>query len=199
MNPDTQGGAAMYDVPVFFATTEGQTQRIAEHVAAALRAAGLGSVAMEVTSVAAQSFDWADARGVVLAASLHAGQHQRTATQFASRNLAHLNGVPSLFVSVSLSAASRQVEERREAERIAQAFATSAGWSPTRIACVAGALAYTKYSLLKRWFMKRIARKEGGPTDTSRDHDLTDWRALAVLSSEFAQSVREASGMSVSA
>jgi menaquinone-dependent protoporphyrinogen oxidase len=26
--------------------------------------------------------------------------------------------------------------------------------------------------------MRRIARKEGAPTDTSRDHELTDWPAL---------------------
>ncbi len=182
----------MYDVPVFFATTEGQTQRIAETIAASLRAAGLGSIALEVTSVAAQSFDWTNARGAVLAASLHAGTHQRAATEFAGRHVAHLSAVPSLFVSVSLSAASRNPEERLAAERLARGFGAAIGWTPSRVACVAGALAYTRYSFLKRWFMKRIARKEGGPTDTTRDHELTDWAALARLVSEFAGRVQRA-------
>lgn len=183
----------MYDVPVFFATTEGQTQRIAERLAASLRAAGLGSVALEVTSVAARTMDWSDAKGVVLAASLHAGQYQRAAADFARRNLAHLNAVPSLFVAVSLSAASRQPAERLAAEQLARGFASGLGWTPTRVASVAGALAYTRYPFLKRWFMKRIARKEGGPIDTSRDHELTDWGAVAGIASEFALAVREAS------
>ena len=44
---------------------------------------------------------------------------------------------------------------------------------------MAGALAYTRYGFLTRFFMRRIAKKEGGPTDTSRDHELTDWGMVA--------------------
>lgn len=183
----------MYDVPVFFATTEGQTQRIAERMAASLRAAGLGSVALPVTSPVAQSIDWTDAKGVVLAASLHAGQYQETARAFARRHLAHLNAVPSLFVAVSLSAASRDAAERLAAERIAQDFTKGLGWRPTRVASIAGALAYTRYSTIKRWVMTWMARKEGGPTDTSRDHDLTDWRMVAGVAADFAHAVQQTS------
>ena len=46
------------------------------------------------------------------------------------------------------------------------------------MACFPGKLAYTQYGFVKRWFMRRIAEREGGPTDTSRDHDLTDWPAV---------------------
>ena len=42
----------------------------------------------------------------------------------------------------------------------------------------AGALKYVEYDYFKRWMMKRIAEEEDGPTDTSRDHELTDWPAL---------------------
>ncbi len=180
----------MYDVPVFFATSEGQTQRIAEAIAQSLRAAGLGSVALDVASGSAAAFDWSTARGAVLAASLHVGRHQRSATGFAHRHLPQLARVPTLFVSVSLSAASQNPEERRAAQRLAEEFGTAIGWTPSRIACVAGALTYTRYSFLTRWFMKRIARKEGGPTDTTRDHELTDWGALAQVATEFAGHVR---------
>jgi len=43
---------------------------------------------------------------------------------------------------------------------------------------VAGALSYTKYNFLVRFVMKRIAKAQGASTDTSRDHELTDWEAL---------------------
>jgi menaquinone-dependent protoporphyrinogen oxidase len=43
---------------------------------------------------------------------------------------------------------------------------------------VAGALAYSKYNFFIKLVMKAIARKAGGPTDTSRDYEFTDWPAL---------------------
>jgi menaquinone-dependent protoporphyrinogen oxidase len=43
---------------------------------------------------------------------------------------------------------------------------------------VAGTLAYSRYNFIIRFVMKRIARKNGAPTDTSRDYELTDWAAL---------------------
>ena len=44
---------------------------------------------------------------------------------------------------------------------------------------VAGALLYSTYGLFTRWVMRRIAARRGGPTDTPRDHELTDWDGLA--------------------
>ena len=39
-------------------------------------------------------------------------------------------------------------------------------------------LLYTQYNVLIRFVMKRIAKHAGGATDTSRDHEYTDWVAL---------------------
>ena len=66
----------MCDIPVFYATTEGQARRIAEVVAGHLREAGLDSQAIDVTSDRAACFSWARTRAAVLAASVHAGAHQ---------------------------------------------------------------------------------------------------------------------------
>jgi menaquinone-dependent protoporphyrinogen oxidase len=181
----------MCTTPVFYATTHGQTRRIAEAIADALRKDGHGSFALDVTSAAARHFDWRRVDGAVLAASLHAGKHQAGAADFAREHVTRLNAMPTWFVSVSLSAASSREEERAAAERIARAFVEGIGWAPGRVSCVAGRLAYTQYSFVTRWFMRRIARKEGGPTDTSRDHELTDWNALARLSQQFGREVWE--------
>jgi len=37
-----------------------------------------------------------------------------------------------------------------------------------------------------RFVMKQIARKTGSPTDTSRDHELTDWAAVDRFAGELA-------------
>ena len=57
-------------------------------------------------------------------------------------------------------------------------FLTDTGWRPSKIRAVAGALMYSKYNLLLRLIMKRIARQAGGDTDTTRDYDYTDYKSL---------------------
>jgi menaquinone-dependent protoporphyrinogen oxidase len=36
-------------------------------------------------------------------------------------------------------------------------------------------MAYTRYNPVVRWVIKRISKRRGGPVDTSRDHEVTDW------------------------
>ena len=57
-------------------------------------------------------------------------------------------------------------------------FIQDTGWRPAHVLPVAGALAYSQYNFIIRFVMKRIARKAGAPTDTSRDYEFTDWSTL---------------------
>jgi menaquinone-dependent protoporphyrinogen oxidase len=178
------------DVPVFYATSEGQTRRIAERMAKRLEQNGLTSEAILADSREADAIDWTRIRGVCLGASLHAQKHQASSRAFARRYREQLSARPSLFVSVSLSAASKHPEEVAAARRLAEGFATEAGWQPSRIACVAGRLAYTQYGWLTRFVMRRIAMKEGASGDTSRDHEYTDWAQVTRLADDLAAEIR---------
>ncbi len=178
----------MNDVPVLYATTEGQTRRIAERISGILRERGLSSWALDVRDTSA--LDWKGVKAVVLGASLHLGRYQKRASVFAREHREELNRRPSAFFGVSLSAASRNSREVQEARRLAESFPRSAGWNPERIASFGGALAYRSYGLVVRYLIKWIARKEGGPTDTSRDHDLTDWSDVARFANEIADELR---------
>jgi menaquinone-dependent protoporphyrinogen oxidase len=180
---------------IFFASREGQTRRIAQRIAADLQAAG----------ATVDMFDLATAPTVVLsdyasacvASSVHIGRHERAAVEFVKRQRAELERMSAVFVSVSLSEAGAEDVQRSESERRQSAadvqrmidgFVKETGWHPARVFPVAGALAYTRYNVLLRFVMKRIARKAGGPTDTTRDHELTDWAAV----DRFAQTIRYA-------
>jgi menaquinone-dependent protoporphyrinogen oxidase len=167
----------MNQLPVFYATTEGHTRLIAEKISAVLREQGFQSEAVHLSS-RQPSPDWPTIVGAVVGASLHAGRHQPEAQTFVRCEAASLNARPTAFFSVSLSAASRNASEVAAARDIAARFVRAANWQPRRIACIAGKLAYTQYGFFTRWMMRRIAEREGGPTDTSRDHDLTDWTAV---------------------
>jgi len=174
----------MIEIPVFYATTEGQTARIAERLAGLFRDYGYASDALEVTSPRASRIEWADVRATIVGASLHMGKHQASVMAFVKEHLPELAARPGAFFSVSLSAASSNREEVAEARRIAAQFCADVGWRPSIVASLGGRLAYTKYGWLKRRMLRRIAAKEGGPTDTSRDHELTDWAAVAALAAE---------------
>ena len=75
-------------------------------------------------------------------------------------------------------------------------FRAETGWRPKSTKAVAGALLYSKYNFLLRWIMKRISRQAGGTTDTSKDHEYTDWAALDRFVEEF---VAHGSGISARA
>lgn len=161
------------DIPVFYATTEGQTRRIAERLVAIFREKGFTSRALDVASSNADYVDWPHVRAALVGASLHAHRHQRAAAAFVREHADDLNIHPSAFFSVSLATASANPAERDEAAQIASKFAERSRWRPNEIVCIAGRLAYTQYGFVTRLIMKRIARSHGMLTDASRDYELT--------------------------
>ena len=179
----------METVPVFYATTDGQTRRIAEQIASTLREQGLVSEARDV-SHEVPSVDWVHVVGVVLGAPIYAGRHQQAAVDFATSEAGHLSVRPSAFFSVSLSAGSRNPAEVDAAHALAKSFVSAAGWQPLRLACFAGKLAYTRYGFVKRQIMRFIAWHEGAPTDARRDYEFTDWAAVRRFALDVAEDVQ---------
>ena len=106
-------------------------------MATVLRDRGLDSLAIAVGSPVANDVDLEATRAVILAASVHAGEHQRQALWFATRHARVLSARPSLFVSVRLSIHSSKDLEVAGARKIAAALPARAGWTPARVACVA--------------------------------------------------------------
>jgi menaquinone-dependent protoporphyrinogen oxidase len=173
----------MKPILVLYATREGQTRRIAEHVAANLRTHGLRAQIMDAAHPEA-SLDLAAYQAVVLAASVHAGKHEREMVAFVKSHRAELEQLPTVFLSTSLSEAGAEDTTRGELERtraraaadsMIEAFFEQTGFRPTAYKPVAGALLYSQYNWLVRMVMKRIVKSEGGSTDTSQDHEYTDW------------------------
>jgi len=131
--------------------------------------------------------NWGLYSAACVAASVHVGKHEPEMVEFVRRFRVQLARLGAVFVSVTLSEAGAEDANRSDADRrrcaddvkrMISLFTQQTGWQPSRTLPVAGALAYTKYNIFVRLLMRRIARKEGAPTDTSRDHELTDWPAL---------------------
>jgi menaquinone-dependent protoporphyrinogen oxidase len=179
----------MCELPVFYATTEGQTRRIAERLAMRLHERGINSAAIDVLSPEARKVEWGAVRAAAVGASVHGGRHQRAIDTFVRAHREALNARLSTFFSVSMRAASPSPGERQGARQLAQAFVNAAGWQPLHVVALAGRLAYTKYGWLTRWFISRIAKRGGLAPDTSRDHEYTDWAEVDRLADELAAAV----------
>jgi len=123
-------------------------------------------------------------------ASLHIGKHQGAAARFVRSHVQRLNAHPSAFFSVSLSAASKLPQERAAARQLVEQFVAQTYWRPRSIVCLAGRLAYTQYGFFKRLVLRMIAKREGASTDTSCDHEYTDWSAVEQLAREMTDVVR---------
>jgi menaquinone-dependent protoporphyrinogen oxidase len=174
-------------VLVVYASNHGQTEKIAARLSDILAESGLG-----VTMVKARELPSAVPlhayEAVIVGASVHFNRHQRAIEQFVRRNAAALNRMPSAFFSVSGAAAGHDAGDRVAAARYMEQFLAETGWHPNRSIAVAGAVRYTHYNPILRWVMRRISAKAGHSTDTSRDHEYTDWtqvqqfgEALAML------------------
>jgi menaquinone-dependent protoporphyrinogen oxidase len=182
---------------VLYATREGQTRRVAARIADDLRLRGVEVDLLDVG--VAGSIDWSRYQAACLAASVHIGHHEPEMIALVKEHRAELERLGASFISVTLSEAGVEDPRRTDAVRkqamadvrqMLNTFVAETGWRPARMFPVAGALTYSKYNIFVRFIMKRIARKQGAPTDTSRDYEFTDWQAVDGFAREFAERVR---------
>lgn len=169
----------------------GQAEAILRRVVGTLEASGHSVTMMRADSVppglSLRGFD-----GVVVAASIIMGRHQRYVRTWVSDHVDTLNTMPGAFISVNGAPPEPTAKWRAAANRYVRKFVDGTGWRPRWLATFAGALRYSRYGPLTRWIMKRIAASEGGPTDTSRDYDFTDWDAVDRFGKDLAAHFSEA-------
>ena len=176
----------MSNVLIVYATRKGQTQRIAERMEKTLTERGHGVVLADADAPPS-GVDLRDFDAAFVAAPIYAGGYPRSVARFVRKHAAFFNRVPSAFFSVGLAVASRTSDGRAQTMPLVERFLRRSGWRPRRVELVAGALPYSKYNVLIRFIMQRIAAKEGGDTDTSHDYEYTDWNAVEKFVTEFVE------------
>lgn len=164
-------------VVVLFATVEGQTRKVARNIAGTIQSLGHDVTVFDAADIEDVDLNTSDA--IIVAAPVHAGRYPSAIAHWIKIHAAALSDIPSAFVSLSLAKASVFPEEHLEIEEIAEAFLRDAGWKPKVVHHAAGALRYLEYDFFKRLLMRQFAKKEGGPLDTSKDHEFTDWDELS--------------------
>src|SRR5262245_59622329 len=180
-----EGRRHMARILILYGTAYGQTELIAQKIAWDLRESEhdvrLVRGERGMIGPTLEKYD-----GVVVASSVQLGRHHRYIERFVREQVGRLNAVPSAFVSVCGAMAGPGPDAERVAREYRERFLAATGWHPTIARSFAGGLAYTRYSPWVRWVMKMISRRTGGPTDTSRDYEFTDWQAVAQFARQFA-------------
>ena len=160
---------------IVYGTTEGQTRKICEFLRDKADEAGHEvTLANSLEShIHPNGFD-----AVVIGASVHAGTYQSAVEHYVRENHESLNHSVTVFLSVSLAAASEDQESWEELKKQTREFLETTGWDPAHVEYVAGALRYSRYNFLKKFIMRMIAKKSGRSTDTSEDAEYTDWEQV---------------------
>ena len=164
----------MTTILVVFHTSEGQTARIAEHVAAVLRELGDEVAVHDVAGAPAPD----DYDGVIVGDSIHGTHHSKALTRYVHDHVAVLNKLPAALFQVSLTSANPDDEHTATAQGLVQELLDRTGFDPDLVGLFAGALVYTQYGWFKRRVMRAVSRREGGDTDMTHDHEYTDWQAV---------------------
>jgi menaquinone-dependent protoporphyrinogen oxidase len=165
----------MSRIGIVFASSHGQTATIAATLADHLRRRGhvveLGD-ALAGSPPPPEDYD-----AMVIGSRVQSERHAKAIVSYVRSHRASLADMPSFFFSVSMSAAKRDAGP--DPHGYIARFCRDTGWEPDRRAAFAGALRYTRYGWFLRVLMKLISWRTGNPTDTSRDHELTDWATVA--------------------
>jgi menaquinone-dependent protoporphyrinogen oxidase len=170
------------NVLIVYGTTEGQTRKVAEWTANHVRERGhqaeLRDSAAPVSDLDLETYD-----AFIIAASVHQGCHQETVINLVIAHLEILDTKPSAFISVSLSAVLEGggTEAREYVDRLI----TMTGWKPRMTLLLGGALRFTEYDYFQEQIVKFIVMKRSAAAIKERDHEFTDWNALASFVDRF--------------
>src|SRR3954454_4324155 len=106
----------MKRILVVFHTSEGQTAKIADHIAAVLRELGDEVEVHDVAGAPApEHYD-----GLVVGDSIHAVHHSRALTRYLRDHVAVLGGLPTALFQVSLTSANPDDEHAATAQGLVQ-------------------------------------------------------------------------------
>ena len=169
-------------VLIAYGTTEGQTGKIVETVAAQITALG-HEVELFDTSGLPEGLQPESFDKIIVAGSVHEGLHQEGVELFALGNASKLQAKPTLFISVSLAAAFDS--SLADAQGYVDSFVKEGGWQPDKSLLVAGAVRHGEYDYYQEQILEHVVLEDrdiDGPKD---DHEFTDWKALAKAIDEF--------------
>ncbi|MFN3938441.1 MAG: protoporphyrinogen oxidase, partial [Gemmobacter sp.] len=77
-------------------------------------------------------------------------------------------------------------EERAELDALTERFFQEVGWTPRRVAQIAGAVKFTDYDFFRYWALRWIVRNRDPGVTGREDVEYTNWATLTELVTDWA-------------
>lgn len=168
---------------ILYSSRFGQSRKISETVAETLTNAGLRVEVAELTDATRLQPERHFALGLVM--SVRYGHFARAAFRLVKTHKAWLQTVPTLLVTVSLTA--RKPEKRDPVRHsYTRKFLARTGWQPSQVEVAAGALEYSRYNVFDRACIRLIMWIMGGETDGVSTVEYTDWDSIRAAAGRWA-------------
>lgn len=171
-------------IALIYGTTEGQTKKIAGHIADRFSQKGVRVETYDGKQLP-KDFEPSEYEGVIVGASVHAGRYPKYIQKVVREHRDELQSMPSAFFSVSLSESDESEEAREKVRTLIHQFLEGLQWQPVLVASFAGAIPFSQYGFIRRLIMKQIVRRRLGDVDTSRDYEYTDWASVDEFVDQF--------------
>jgi len=156
---------------IIFSTTDGHTKKICDQIfnilsdSHKIKILNLSSAFLE---------DLSNYNLIIVGASIRYGKHKKELYEFIRKNRRTLEKTETCFFSVN--AVARKSEKNLPSTNpYMKKFLKQSGWIPDHTEVFAGEIDYKKYKFFDKHIIRFIMWLTGGPTDTSKKYDFTNW------------------------
>ena len=120
---------------------------------------------------------------IIVGASIRYGKHSNDLYKFIKLNKNILDQKESIFFSVNV-VARKSEKNTPDTNPYIRKFIKISKWRPKKIGVFAGKVDYPNYGFFDKYIIKFIMFITGGPTDTSKSYEFTDWSKVDDFSKE---------------
>ena len=178
-------------VALYYATRDGQSRRIAEHLSRRVAETGTTIPALDLAVAQPAASDLAAAAVVVLVAAVRYGRHLPEADRFLTVYRSLQSPPPLALASVNLTARKPGKTTAAGNAYLRKVIARH-HLAPAVAVAFAGRLDYRRYGWRDRWIIRFIMLLTGGPTDSSSSIEYTSWRAVDEFAARIIELMRAA-------
>ncbi|MDO4781951.1 MAG: menaquinone-dependent protoporphyrinogen IX dehydrogenase [Capnocytophaga felis] len=168
---------------IIYASVDGQTKKICEHIKEVLLSKNQKAEIIPITDFRENLNDFDK---IILASSIRYGKHNQDIVKLIDENHELLNAKKSAFISVNLVA--RKAEKRQaDTNPYVIKFLNKIKWKPTEVEVFAGKINYKLYGFLDKLIIKLIMTITKGPTSSDAEIEYTDWDNVTSFAERFAK------------
>ena len=174
------------NLQLYYATRDGQSRRIAAHIADRLGEHGMHTMPQDLEIVTPQPQNLGRASLLVLIAAVRYGRHLPEAEQLLKTYGDLTSRPPLVLASVNLTAR-KPGKDTPEGNAYLRKLIARHALQPAAATAIAGRLDYPRYTWWDRQIIRFIMLLTGGPTDPAAAVEYTEWHAVDALATRIAE------------